>query len=76
MALVEVECNRADAPRLTPSMRIALADLRLDALRVVYPVTRRRPLSDCVEVVPLGNYTPGLLTHRKPIVGPLWPGRA
>jgi hypothetical protein len=57
-------------------MPVALADLRLDELRVVYPVTRRNPLSDCVEVVPLGNYTPGLLTHRKPIVGPLWPGPA
>ena len=27
---VGVECKRSDAPRLTPSMRIALADLKLD----------------------------------------------
>jgi predicted AAA+ superfamily ATPase len=34
---IGVECKRADAPVLTPSMRIALADLKLDALYVVYP---------------------------------------
>jgi predicted AAA+ superfamily ATPase len=34
---IGVECKRADAPTLTPSMRIALADLKLDELHVVYP---------------------------------------
>jgi hypothetical protein len=33
---IGVECKRADAPRLTPSMRIALADLKLDRIHVVY----------------------------------------
>ena len=33
-----VECKRADAPSLTPSMRIALADLKLEQIAVVYPV--------------------------------------
>ncbi|OGA11612.1 MAG: hypothetical protein A3H33_15900, partial [Betaproteobacteria bacterium RIFCSPLOWO2_02_FULL_65_20] len=36
---IGVECKRADAPTLTPSMRIALSDLKLDELRVVYPGT-------------------------------------
>ena len=30
---IGVECKRADAPTLTPSMRIALRDLKLDELR-------------------------------------------
>ena len=50
---IGVECKRADAPTLTPSMRIALDDLKLDRLVVVYPGDRRYPLGDRVEVIPL-----------------------
>jgi predicted AAA+ superfamily ATPase len=50
-----VECKRADAPTLTPSMRIALADLKLDELLVVYPGERRYRLAKRVEVVPLAE---------------------
>ncbi len=50
---IGVEFKRADAPVLTPSMRIALADLALDALYVVYPGGRRYALAPRVEVVPL-----------------------
>jgi uncharacterized protein len=50
---VGIEIKRADAPRLTPSMRIALADLKLDRLIVVYPGEQRYALSDKVEVLPL-----------------------
>jgi uncharacterized protein len=53
---IGVECKRMDAPRLTPSMRIALADLKLDELRVVYPGEKRYPLADRVEVVPLAEF--------------------
>ena len=52
---IGVECKRADAPTLTPSMRIALADLKLDELRVVYPGTKRYKLAKKVEVVPLAE---------------------
>jgi len=48
-----VEIKRADAPRLTPSMRTALEDLRLDRLVVIYPGERRYTLAEQVEVVPL-----------------------
>jgi len=48
-----VECKRVDAPRLTPSMRIALEDLELDHLFVIYPGARAYPLADCVTVLPL-----------------------
>ncbi|HYR24839.1 MAG TPA: DUF4143 domain-containing protein, partial [Aquabacterium sp.] len=51
---VGVEFKRADAPRLTPSMMIALRDLRLERVYVVYPGGQRYPLEDRVEAVPLG----------------------
>lgn len=50
---IGVEFKRGDAPRLTPSMRIALEDLRLDALYVVYPGPHRYALAPGVEAVPL-----------------------
>ena len=50
---IGVECKRMDAPRLTSSMRIALADLKLDELLVVYPGTESYPLADNIRVVPL-----------------------
>jgi len=48
-----VECKRMDAPRLTASMQIALADLALDHLTVIYPGDRPYPLADRVTVAPL-----------------------
>jgi predicted AAA+ superfamily ATPase len=50
---VGVEFKRSDAPRMTPSMRIAMDDLALDALYVVYPGDRRYRLGERVEAVPL-----------------------
>jgi hypothetical protein len=50
-----VEFKRADAPRLTPSMRAALADLALDSLTVVYPGRTRYDLAESVAVVPLAD---------------------
>jgi uncharacterized protein len=50
---IGIECKRMDAPALTPSMRIALNDLKLDRLVVVYLVDQRYPLADGVEVIPL-----------------------
>ena len=52
---IGVECKRMDAPVLTPSMRIALADLKLDELRVAYPGAKRYALARKVEVVPLAE---------------------
>jgi hypothetical protein len=60
--LLGVECKRADAPKLTPSMRIALEDLGLERLAVIYPGAKRYPLSAQVEVVPLATLAePGRL---------------
>ncbi len=47
------EFKRSDAPRMTPSMRIAMNDLKLHSLTVVYPGSRSYPLEDGVRVVPL-----------------------
>jgi uncharacterized protein len=52
---IGVECKRADAPTLTPSMRFAVADLKLDELRVVYPGAKRYAPTKQVEVVPLAE---------------------
>ena len=51
--LLGVECKRADAPKLTPSIRTALTDLGLARVAVVYPGAKRYPLSEQVEAVPL-----------------------
>lgn len=56
---VGVEFKRADAPRVTPSMRIAMHDLKLDALYVVYPGLHRYKLADGMEAVPLWAMLPG-----------------
>jgi predicted AAA+ superfamily ATPase len=61
-ALYGVECKRVDAPRMTPSIRIALADLGLDRVAVVYPGSKRYALSERVEAVPLATLAdPGRL---------------
>ena len=57
---VGVEFKRADAPHLTASMRIALQDLALDALYVVYPGERRYTLAPGVEAVPLSALLPSV----------------
>jgi hypothetical protein len=52
---IGIECKRMDAPVLTPSMRIALTDLKLDELHVAYPGDKRYALAKNVEVVPLAQ---------------------
>jgi predicted AAA+ superfamily ATPase len=61
---IGIECKRSDAPVLTPSMRIALADLKLDELKVVYPGERAYRLAPKVEVVPLGSLVGAARTAR------------
>ena len=63
--LLGVECKRADAPRVTPSIRIALEDLGLDKVAVIYPGAKRFALTDRVEAVPLDTLAePGRLFER------------
>lgn len=44
-----------DAPSTTKSMRIALADLKLDHLWVVHPGQHRHPLDDRIEAIGLAE---------------------
>jgi uncharacterized protein len=55
---IGVEFKRADAPTVTKSMRIAIDDLKLDALYVVYPGPHRFMLADGIEAVPLWALMP------------------
>jgi uncharacterized protein len=57
--MLGVECKRVDAPRMTPSIRIALEDLRLEHVVVIYPGTKRYPIHDRVEAVPLASLAVG-----------------
>ncbi len=50
-----VEIKRMDAPTLTPSMRIAFDNLRLDRLVILYPGSTRYALAKRVEVLPLAT---------------------
>lgn len=49
-----VEIKRVDAPRRTRSMAVALNDLRLDALYIVYPGDVRYVIDDRIAAVPAG----------------------
>ena len=52
---IGVEIKRSDAPELTPSMRIALRDLRLERLLVLYPGREGYSLGERVSVLPLAR---------------------
>ncbi len=58
--MLGVECKRIDAPRITPSMRIAREDLHLEQIAVVYPGTKRYSLGDGVTAVPLDAVADGM----------------
>ena len=58
-ALYGVECKRADAPRLNRSIRIALDDLKLKHVFVIYPGIQRFPLASQVEAIPLQALSKG-----------------
>ena len=55
-----IEVKRADAPRVTPSMRAALHDLRIEQLVVLYPGDTTYPLGDRVTVRPLTTVVEGM----------------
>ena len=59
--LLGVECKRTDTPRMTPSIRIALQDLGLSRVVVLYPGVKRFGLAENVEAVPLRDVCSGPL---------------
>lgn len=58
-ALYGIECKRADTPRITRSIRIALDDLKLKHVFVIYPGVQSFPLARQVEAVPLKALSKG-----------------
>lgn len=48
-----VEIKRQDGPRVTPSMRMALSDLRLDHISVIYPGPHPYSMGERVFALPL-----------------------
>jgi len=55
-----IECKHADAPILTPSIKIALEDLKLERVAVIYPGNQRYQLTKKVEVVPFKEVAGGM----------------
>jgi predicted AAA+ superfamily ATPase len=64
--LFGVECKRTDAPRLTPSMRVALDDLQLERILVIYPGSKRYQIAPEIEAVPLQEVWQGPLLQTGP----------
>ena len=50
---IGIEIKRADAPKLTASMRTAITDLKLDKLYVIYPGSKRYSLAPDVDSLPM-----------------------
>ena len=48
-----IEFKRSDKPTITKSIRIAMNDLDLESVKIVYPGNRRFYLEEKIEVVPL-----------------------
>ncbi|MBA2306600.1 hypothetical protein H0W26_00490 [Candidatus Dependentiae bacterium] len=62
------ECKYTDSPRVTKSMRIALEDLHLTHLGVLYPGSAIFPLADNITAYGLETIASGeFLTHIKGI---------
>jgi len=55
-----VECKRTDAPRLTPSLRGAVDELKLKHLAVIYPGSSRYQLARSTSAVPVESLTGGI----------------
>jgi len=62
---IGVEFKYTDVPRVTRSMRIAIDDLKLAALYVVYPGEHRFALGERIEAVPLWAVVPGAPAERR-----------
>lgn len=65
-----VEMKYEDAPRVTRSMRVAMDDLRLDHLTVLYPGDRTYDLDPRIKVVPLARLAEGDASLVAPTAGP------
>ncbi len=60
------EFKLSDAPRMTPSMNIAMEDLNLDKIYVIYPGNRTYALQDNIHVFPLTEFCKGSFHTKTP----------
>ena len=66
LAGMSVDDGGTDSPQMTPSIRIAIQDLGWSKVADLYPGTKRFPISQGVEAVPLQDLASGaLLFERK-----------
>jgi len=54
---IGIECKRTDTPKMTPSIRTALEDLKLDKVIVVYPGHKQFSISKQVTAMPLKDWS-------------------
>lgn len=54
-----IECKRTDMPRMTPSIRIALEDLGLEQVAIIYPGRKHFSIAPGVEALPLSSLRNG-----------------
>lgn len=50
------EFKYSDAPKVTKSMRVAMHDLGLDSISIIYPGQKRARLDEKIEVIGLEPY--------------------
>lgn len=55
-----IEIKRSEAPVLTPSMRVALEDLKLERITVIYPGEKQYFLHSKIDVVPVTSLAKGV----------------
>ena len=55
-----IEIKRADAPTMTASMRVALDNLQIDRIAVIYPGKKRYPIHKKIEVIPFAEVKGGM----------------
>lgn len=67
-----IEVKRTDAPARTPSMASAMTDLKLEAMAVVYPGTRRYDIAPRIVAVPAGELA---AISWRTLFGPITGGR-
>jgi predicted AAA+ superfamily ATPase len=60
---IGVDCKRSDAPKVTPSMRIALQELGLEKMLVLYPGEKSYPLAGNIDVVAFREIENACATH-------------
>jgi uncharacterized protein len=58
--LFGIEFKRTDAPKMTKSIGIAMEDLGLESVSVIYPGSKEYPLADGVSAVPLAQLANGI----------------